>query len=140
MRDMGKEELRATWIAALRSGDYKQTDGSLCSDGKYCCLGVLCDVSGLGKWDDEDYRVEINGIGFSAAFELPNPIRQAAGLNTECGEFEATDQIREKYPNIPFDDLGFSSLANLNDSKKWTFDQIADFLEENPDIVFGTDK
>lgn len=32
---------RDQWIAALRSGRYRQCQGSLHDDGAYCCLGVL---------------------------------------------------------------------------------------------------
>jgi hypothetical protein len=45
-----KKGLKARWVAALRSGKYKQ-----CKDGRldlleegvvsYCCLGVLCEIS-----------------------------------------------------------------------------------------------
>ena len=40
--------LREKWIAALRSGEYRQCTGML-GDGKgaYCALGVLSKVSGL---------------------------------------------------------------------------------------------
>jgi hypothetical protein len=38
------EDFKAKWIAALRSGEYKQGTDSLCSqagkDKLYCCLGV----------------------------------------------------------------------------------------------------
>jgi hypothetical protein len=35
------------WLAALRSGEYRQnTDGNLHKDGSYCCLGVLCKITG----------------------------------------------------------------------------------------------
>ncbi len=34
-------ELKAKWIAALRSGEYEQTTGQLHSGIGYCCLGVL---------------------------------------------------------------------------------------------------
>lgn len=43
------QEIKAQWIAALRSGDYKQ--GWKCLARKtdkgteYCCLGVLCDLA-----------------------------------------------------------------------------------------------
>jgi len=42
-------ELRKRWLAALRSGKYKQGHGALHTDtaGKqhrYCCLGVACEV------------------------------------------------------------------------------------------------
>lgn len=39
------------WLAALRSGDYKQGIGKLRYDDYYCCLGVLNSVAGLG-YDD----------------------------------------------------------------------------------------
>ena len=43
-------EIRALWAAALRSGEYVQTQGALSvrqEDGSYhhCCLGVLCDLA-----------------------------------------------------------------------------------------------
>lgn len=46
-------ELKQKWIAALRSGEHAQTTGTLeriDTDGitqGYCCLGVLCKISGL---------------------------------------------------------------------------------------------
>lgn len=43
-------KLTEKWVAALRSGDYRQGMGMLKSgtqDMQYCCLGVLCDVMGL---------------------------------------------------------------------------------------------
>jgi hypothetical protein len=32
------------WVAALRSGEYKQTTQVLHNDQGYCCLGVACDL------------------------------------------------------------------------------------------------
>lgn len=57
-------EVKARWVAALRSGEYKQGCGQLrgCDDD-FCCLGVLCDLyakeAGLEwsndlMWDRED--------------------------------------------------------------------------------------
>jgi hypothetical protein len=42
------EELAKTkWVAALRSGKYRQGTGRLrTKDGGYCCLGVLCEAVG----------------------------------------------------------------------------------------------
>jgi hypothetical protein len=38
-------EIKAKWVAALRSGEYKQGLGYLCdTDYNYCCLGVLTDI------------------------------------------------------------------------------------------------
>lgn len=39
------KKFKDKWIAALRSGKYKQGRGQLRSlNNNYCCLGVLCDV------------------------------------------------------------------------------------------------
>lgn len=35
------KELLAKWLAALRSGEYPQTIGSLRDSNGFCCLGVL---------------------------------------------------------------------------------------------------
>jgi len=43
-----KPEVKERWIAALRSGDYQQTQGALVRTGDhggYCCLGVLCQLA-----------------------------------------------------------------------------------------------
>jgi hypothetical protein len=46
-----KESLKKKWVAALRSGRYRQGYGRLQTwDGSNCCLGVLCRVAHL-KFD-----------------------------------------------------------------------------------------
>lgn len=44
------------WVEALRSGGYCQTSGVLRrshpSNG-FCCLGVACDLSGVGEWEQD---------------------------------------------------------------------------------------
>jgi len=41
-------QLKAKWVEALRSGEYKQTTDQLKSDDDcYCCLGVLCVVADI---------------------------------------------------------------------------------------------
>lgn len=48
---MMTKELRDKWVAALRSGRYKQGKYRLRDrEGGFCPLGVLLDVSGLGEW------------------------------------------------------------------------------------------
>lgn len=47
------QEIKAKWLDALRSGEYKQGDSRLRVGDTFCCLGVLCDLhakAGLGKW------------------------------------------------------------------------------------------
>jgi hypothetical protein len=40
-----KPEIKKLWVEALRSGKYKQGKYHLHTGDKYCCLGVLCDIS-----------------------------------------------------------------------------------------------
>jgi hypothetical protein len=37
-------EIKAKWVAALRSGQYQQNRGSLRRNDAFCCLGVLCEL------------------------------------------------------------------------------------------------
>lgn len=39
--------LQKKWVAALRSGEYKQGTEYLCKDERYCCLGVALRVAGI---------------------------------------------------------------------------------------------
>jgi len=42
-------EVKAKWVAALRSGEYKQgTDHLRTNAGCFCCLGVLVDIYAKG--------------------------------------------------------------------------------------------
>jgi hypothetical protein len=44
-------ELKKKWLDALRSGRYRQGLNELrTKDDRYCCLGVLCDISNAGRW------------------------------------------------------------------------------------------
>jgi len=68
------QQLKAKWLSALLSGEYKQTTGKLCEvtnscaiecgetdkpSLEYCCLGVLHDIAG-GIWSkgDESWSIE----------------------------------------------------------------------------------
>lgn len=60
---MMNKELKTKWIAALRSGEYKQGTNVLRDeDNRFCCLGVLCDLmikEGKGEWEDEVIKDEL---------------------------------------------------------------------------------
>lgn len=52
-----KKEVAKAWVEALRSGKYKQGKGWLRQEEPgveptFCCLGVLCDLSGQGRWKE----------------------------------------------------------------------------------------
>jgi hypothetical protein len=45
-----KKVTKEKWIRALRSGKFKQGKQRLrADDGGYCCLGVLCEITGNAK-------------------------------------------------------------------------------------------
>ena len=44
-------EVKEKWVAALRSGKYKQGQGELRSrHNRFCCLGVLCNTVNARRW------------------------------------------------------------------------------------------
>lgn len=71
------------WVAALRSGKYKQAKESLRVEGLgYCCLGVACDLSKLGRWDSTWYMV---GTVSSSGSSLSTAVGEFYGLKTTDG-------------------------------------------------------
>ena len=80
-------ELKAKWVAALRSGEYTQGRYSLITeDGGYCCLGVLCMVLGKPELLTANYEY----------------LRKASGLtNSETeGCAELNDSARSSFNQI----------------------------------------
>lgn len=107
------QDIKAKWVAALRSGEYQQGDDKLKNhvDNTYCCLGVLCDLhsklTGLGHWDDNGhYRDRLDG----------NDLYLTTGVRLWA-------ELDEHHPRVDGDGLG-----TLNDNG-YTFAQIADLIE-----------
>lgn len=101
-------ELKAKWVAALRSGNYKQGVGTLRSDsGKFCCLGVLCDVADPTKWKLRANMIDQTYDGYSVGI-LESELREEFGLSmSQAGH-----------------------LMTLNDSGNQSFTKIADYIEK----------
>lgn len=104
-----KQDIKERWVAALRSGEYKQGDGQLrCisdSSSSHCCLGVLTDLAardGVVAWGKEAH----SDLGFA-----PEPVAQWAGLPAWHDE-----DVQEH-------------LAVMNDSGE-PFTTIADYIED----------
>ncbi len=110
---------QARWLAALRSGEYKQgVDYLHDGEGRMCCLGV---AAVLFKPDDV---VPVQGTDGGWSYDharcyAPGYVVQALGLYGDCGERRD-------------DDDGVMSLATLNDHGK-SFAEIADIFEANVD-------
>lgn len=110
------------WVAALRSGNYKQGRGVLKSPhNEYCCLGVACELYRQehpnARWSDLSAFM----IGSVKAYQeaLPIEVQEWLGLKTSLGQFS-----------------GGRTLAGLNDHYYASFDQIADQIESEPEGLF----
>lgn len=132
--------LKTKWVAALRSGEYEQGRSYLNRDGKYCCLGVLCELAvqeGVatsiptqGLPNVIRYGTEDSGYGFSSSY-LPQNVAVWADVD-ENGHLPLTDEGTEVkiYRGTGTPDQTTSSLAVLNDDG-FTFEQIAAIIEEH---------
>ena len=106
-------DIKSKWVAALRSGKYKQGQGKLRVNDRYCCLGVLCDIVNPEGWEqipDPDNKVYANRYrGSCNAHYIPHDLEKDAGLGNS---------------------INVLRLAPLNDSG-YSFDQIADYIEKH---------
>jgi len=106
------------WIAALRSGKYKQGTGALCDDGRFCCLGVACDLAVKAGVD-----LSIGKRGSNTTFDekfgmLPRKVQCWLGLASDNGSM-----------------IG-DTLVSMNDIGS-TFSEIADLIESEPAGLFA---
>lgn len=105
------------WVRALRSGKWQRTAGALRTGDKYCCLGVACEISGLGIWDRMGRYIS----GDSSDLRLPKEVMEWLGMDSDDGQLD--------FGGTP------TSLAVLNDSGK-TFKQIANIIEKKAGQLF----
>jgi hypothetical protein len=124
-------QLKAKWVEALRSGDFKQAQGVL-HDAKtdsYCCLGVLCKVVGAewGEFDKEvdDYIVTKDHV----------PVKDGELLgDTDGEELEPSAcmqfGIRDQSIFIGMND-GSGREGEPGYEPPKTFSEIADYIEKN---------
>lgn len=119
-------EVKAEWVQALRSGEYKQARGYLrrtldrgakeinTQPQGFCCLGVLTDLyckqTGKGSWGPPNaFGSHFTSASSSSRTDLTQEVSYWSGLDN--GEVE-------------------SELARKNDSGSYDFNQIADWIEE----------
>lgn len=115
-------DLTTKWIAALRSGEYKQaTNGCLRKDDCHCALGVLCAIVDNDNWlpashydlgDFFKYKGWVNKY-------LPETQTHIVGIvdKNENGQGLSVDFVNE--------------IIYLNDNQGKSFEQIADWIEEH---------
>ena len=98
------KEIKALWLAALRSKKYKQTRRNLKHGKGHCCIGVLCDVIDPTAWKTA-------------------PIRWGNLPCKKTTPYEAN--------GVPLDYEDAQELMRMNDRDGSTFEEIATYIEEN---------
>jgi hypothetical protein len=112
-------ELVKEWIAALRSGKYKQGTGRLedTTEGTFCCLGVAAKIAvdhGLAN------RFETAGVGH---------------YRTDKGGYVEDEDYTHLPPSLKplfgISDFQQSQLIDMNDEEGNSFLEISDYIEIN---------
>lgn len=126
-----KKSIMKKWVAALRSGEYKQTTRKLRGDtfsGKndgFCCLGVLCNIHAQENPDhakkERDPRRYMGELGGLSA-----GMREWSGMKSRLGAIPVKIQQAE---------ITGVTLADCNDSHAWGFSRIADFVEKHYKVL-----
>lgn len=131
------------WVEALESGEYQQGRGALRNDDDtYCCLGVACEVSGLGSWTGgmHTYTFLVDGGGEQSV--LPAAVSAWLGL-PECEAHDDPYDSCRVTGTEPHQDIELSDGASgigLNDDRHATFADIAAAIRRDylPETVKAT--
>ena len=109
------------WIAALKSGKYKQTVNVLRDENGFCCLGVLAD-----KLCPEGWEAGATGTPFRHSFE--------GGLRIGILR-DIPPEVCSLSPSVQ------AHLSRLNDGtygyRKYAFPEIANFLQKHREMFFA---
>lgn len=134
------------WLAALRSGKFKQGIGRLkqfnpdSKETSYCCLGVLCETNGLQEQISEQISKRISG---TISLFISSDMKYGSGYLYPSNLVSSYDAgLRDPYVDISnmtsvlnrFDITHIQSrvrLSTLNDTYKVSFVDIADIIENN---------
>lgn len=129
---MMNPELKVRWLAALRSGSYRQARKSLQTvppDGQagFCCLGVLCDLIAPDHWD----WIEERENEYGEVYNITKPHQLADGEDDQLSP-EAMAMVgmseSEMHKLIAMND-GVGSIQK--DSPPMDFLTIANWIESN---------
>ena len=105
-------EFKTKWVAALRSGEFKQGNLKLYNEknNTYCCLGVACVIAGIDK-----NNTDVMDRGYIYSRNIKS------------------DEIKEQLKPLFFDNNNVSplvlKLTTMNDVDKKSFNEIADYIE-----------
>lgn len=115
-----KPEIKQLWVKALRSGEYQQVTGSLKTATGYCCLGVLADCY-VQAIPDAQWR-RYPGMDWYI-FEHPSQFESSSCLPND-------DDVFVNWAGHMTDDTQ-RYLTDMNDDLQCSFNEIANWVEEN---------
>jgi hypothetical protein len=106
------------WSAALRSGNYTQGKGWLRDKfGNFCCLGVLCDISGLGTWVNYAYSGPGKEEEFYDGVYTPTKVAEWASTRGDGITFYDKNYCRIDFTLLNDDGKSFSEIADVIDEQ-----------------------
>jgi hypothetical protein len=132
------QQIKAEWVAALRSGEYEQGVQLLRQGDQFCCLGVLCDLhrkahqkegenDTVNSWfptiDPEMDNAPCFSYRYGNTTSLPDVVIDW------CGLYSCDPPVQRIVCPQDYDVTEDGTLSSFND-KGLTFDQIADIIEE----------
>lgn len=142
-----KEDIKQLWIAALKSGEYKQGKGALTiireTGEEDCCLGVLCKLAvKAGVLGDNDVQIfeGFNVLGEMVTVKSYGPERDYTALPEEVRDWAG---LQNRNPYLEEQGGVRRSAAGMNDGEHLgsdgqylpqTFDQIAFAIEATEDL------
>lgn len=123
-------DIATRWVQALRSKKFTQAQSQLRRKDRegalsHCCLGVLCELAvedGVAVRTYEGYTGTYDKTREGTSL-LPPVVMEWAGLRHQTGRVPGFKYGIDKH------------LTELNDADKYTFDQIADVIEEHADSM-----
>lgn len=124
-------------LKAMRSEKYQQGIHALrTKESLFCPLGIFCDLSKLGHWQDEKFFgwcYVIKGQGLNDSI-LPSVVQHFYGFRTVSADYTPWKEV-EKYllqfngPSGEKEKLVADSITQLNDQVGLSLIQIADVIE-----------
>jgi hypothetical protein len=120
-----KQEIKDRWVAALRSGEFKQGRNCLRMDDLFCCLGVLTELY-VREVGAEWREVSLSGrmtLKDSGVYYIPPAVCAWAGMNDSNPHVIKSPELNSPELRMP--------AAYLND-KGMSFAEIADAIERTP--------
>ena len=128
-----KKDIATRWIKALRSGKYKQGNGTLCEvttkGTKHCCLGVLIDMyqqecKQKKKKALTVKRIHDDGDGSIVAYGstretdvLPVAVKKWAGMRSRNGDLETDIYCGMDLVSMNDDGDSFKKIASVIEKK-----------------------